>query len=110
MKKSGNYIKSLRQAKDMTLSEVGAKAGISLGYVHQVERGYEPSFRVKRRLADALEVPIHYLFNISEQERSTLKLIGEATVPKKKDQKYWNSVIDTLKNFCSPDSQAAKGA
>ncbi|MGE0716815.1 MAG: cupin domain-containing protein [Alphaproteobacteria bacterium] len=60
----GTQLRSLRKAKGMSLTQVGAAAGLSIGMVSQIERGLaSPSVRSLRRLADALGVPVAWFFH-----------------------------------------------
>ena len=54
----GPLVRALREAKGLTLREVGQAAGVSTGYLSRVERGdaRTASPRVTKRLADALGV------------------------------------------------------
>ena len=59
----GQRIRSLRLARDLSLKEVAARSGLSIGLISQVERGISsPSLRVLGALSGALEVGIAYFF------------------------------------------------
>jgi transcriptional regulator with XRE-family HTH domain len=60
----GTQLRSLRKAKRLSLAQVGASAGLSIGMVSQIERGLaSPSIRSLRKLADALDVPVAWFFH-----------------------------------------------
>lgn len=69
----GSEIRQLRKAKGLTLHDVAAAIGRSVGYVSQAERGLSAlSIEDLRRLAAALEVPLGWFFaheNVPEEER-----------------------------------------
>lgn len=55
----GEYLRSLRKRRDMSLRELAAASGVSNAYISQIETGQRgvPSPSVIRQLADALNVP-----------------------------------------------------
>ncbi|BBK41764.1 transcriptional regulator [Allostella vacuolata] len=60
----GTQLRALRKAKGLSLAQVGASAGLSIGMVSQIERGLaSPSIRSLRKLADALDVPVAWFFH-----------------------------------------------
>lgn len=54
----GPLVRALREAKGLTLMELGRASGVSAGYISRVERGAERTASpvVTKRLADALGV------------------------------------------------------
>jgi transcriptional regulator with XRE-family HTH domain len=59
----GEQLRELRHAKGMTLTEVAAEAGISVGYLSQIERNQSRlPIGVLRRISDVLGVHINYFF------------------------------------------------
>ncbi|WP_204323984.1 helix-turn-helix domain-containing protein, partial [Stenotrophomonas maltophilia] len=59
----GARIRALRQAKGLSLDTVAGKAGLSIGFLSQIERGLSsPSLKALASLADALGLPIAGLF------------------------------------------------
>ncbi len=59
----GEQLRELRHAKGMTLTDVAAQAGISLGYLSQIERNQSRlPIGVLRRVSDVLGVHINYFF------------------------------------------------
>jgi len=59
----GGYVRELRQQRGYTLSEVGARTGLSIAMLSMIERGRSnPSIGSLLALADALGVPMASLF------------------------------------------------
>lgn len=59
----GEQIRELRHAKGMTLQQVAAGAGISVGYLSQIERNQSRlPIGVLRRIADVLGIHINWFF------------------------------------------------
>lgn len=58
----------LRAARDLTMGELAAKAGVSVETVRKLERGLtpHPQLRTLHRVARALEVPIDTLLDAYE--------------------------------------------
>ncbi len=62
LKALGDFIKSQRNAAEMSLRELAAKANVSNPYISQIERGmHEPSMRVMRSISTALNLPLDTL-------------------------------------------------
>lgn len=63
----GNRIRHLRKARGRSLKEVALRAGLSVGFLSQIERGLSSvSIRVLARLADALDAAIGDIFPTSD--------------------------------------------
>lgn len=60
----GDKIKEIRSLKGMSLSKLATKAGISKGYLSDIEKGVKdnPSTELLEKIANALEVSISDLF------------------------------------------------
>jgi len=59
----GARVRSLRHARGLALKDVAGRAGLSTGFLSQLERGISSaSIRVLARLADALDVGIAEIF------------------------------------------------
>jgi transcriptional regulator with XRE-family HTH domain len=55
----GALLRAQRQAADLTLRELAARTNVSNAYLSQLERGlHEPSLRVLRAIAAALDTPL----------------------------------------------------
>lgn len=62
LKALGDYIRAQRKAAEMSLRELAAQANVSNPYISQIERGlHEPSMRVMRSIASALNLPLDTL-------------------------------------------------
>lgn len=58
----GEFIRSQRKAAAMSLRQMAKLANVSNPYISQIERGlHEPSMRVLRSIADALNLPVDSL-------------------------------------------------
>ncbi len=61
--KTGNDIRALRKAADMTIADLAAKLDRSIGFVSQLERGKsEPSLGDLRKVAEIFNVPVSFFF------------------------------------------------
>jgi len=59
----GEQLRELRQLKNLTLKEVAEKAGISVGYLSQLERNHSRlPIGVLKKISDALGVHINWFF------------------------------------------------
>ena len=66
----GNYIRSLRKEKNLTLAALSAATNLSPGYLSQVERGIaDPSLSSLRRIASALDIPAMLLLDDLDSRR-----------------------------------------
>ncbi|HZW42865.1 MAG TPA: helix-turn-helix transcriptional regulator [Dermatophilaceae bacterium] len=76
----GAFIRAQRQMANLSLRQLSALTEVSNPYLSQVERGlHEPSVRVLRSIADALNVSAETLFEHAGLINSTQKLDDEAT-------------------------------
>ena len=58
----GAFIRAQRMTANLSLRELAERTHVSNAYLSQLERGlHEPSIRVLRSIADALEVPLESL-------------------------------------------------
>jgi transcriptional regulator with XRE-family HTH domain len=58
----GQFIRSQRQQAQLSLRELAARTNVSNPYLSQLERGlHEPSMRVLKSIAGALNVPVDAL-------------------------------------------------
>lgn len=59
----GQTIRALRKRKEMSLQDLAAASGVSLGMLSQIERDRaNPSLRVLTRIREALDAPVSALF------------------------------------------------
>ncbi|MCU1363860.1 MAG: helix-turn-helix domain protein [Acidimicrobiaceae bacterium] len=76
----GGFIRAQRQVANLSLRQLSALTEISNPYLSQVERGlHEPSIRVLKSIADALNVSAEILFEQAGLITGTEKLGDEAT-------------------------------
>lgn len=63
----GKKLREMRLNKKWTLNELSMRAGLSISHISSLERGTrtKPSMVVVRKLANALEVPVHHLHDES---------------------------------------------
>src|SRR5436305_4834099 len=65
----GRVIRRERQARHLTIKELGDKAGLSEIYVGEIERGQKyPSAKVLESLAKALEIEMAEFFELMAEE------------------------------------------
>jgi len=88
----GRVIRRERQARQLTIKELGDKAGLSEIYVGEIERGQKyPSSKVLESLANALDLDIAELLELmaeeirAERQPQTTSAIG-FTIPAKPGQ------------------------
>ena len=76
----GGFIRAQRQMANLSLRQLSALAKVSNPYLSQVERGlHEPSVRVLKSIADALNVSAETLFEQAGLINRTDNLDDEAT-------------------------------
>lgn len=62
----GAFIRAQRQLSDMSLRQLAALSNVSNAYLSQIERGlHQPSLKVVRAIAEALNLPTEYLLSQS---------------------------------------------
>lgn len=63
----GEKLRRRRKIRNMSLSEVAGKAGLSIGLLSQIERELStPSLRTLNQICEALEMPVRWLFDSHE--------------------------------------------
>ena len=76
----GSFIRAQRQMANLSLRQLSALTEVSNPYLSQVERGlHEPSVRVLKSIADALNVSAETLFEHAGLISNTEVLDDEAT-------------------------------
>lgn len=76
----GDFIRAQRQMANLSLRQLSALTEVSNPYLSQVERGlHEPSVRVLKSIADALNVSAETLFEQAGLISGADKLDDEAT-------------------------------
>lgn len=75
----GDQIRSIRKRQEITLKELAEKAGLSIGYISQIERNLtDPSLSTLRKISGALGVPT-YLF-LGDEPHGSLTLRKEEMI------------------------------
>ncbi len=100
----GARIRALRQAKGLSLDTVAGTAGLSIGFVSQIERGLSsPSLKALASLADALGLPIAGLFEAREPSGEAGTIVVHAD--ERSVLQLWRSGI--VKQLLTPDGTDA---
>ena len=74
----GNQVRSLRKDKNLTLTQLAAKAELSPSIASQIERGLaNPSFTTLVQLAHALDVPVGRFFLGTAEDKTPVVRKGE---------------------------------
>ena len=93
----GSFIRAQRQMANLSLRQLSALTEVSNPYLSQVERGlHEPSVRVLRSIADALNVSAETLFEHA----------GLITVTDKPDDDATESAIRDDRRLTEPQRRA----
>ena len=65
----GSKLRAVRRSRGKTMQQIASEAGLSVGFVSQVERGIAvPSIASLRKLAAALEQPVGNFLEVSSTE------------------------------------------
>lgn len=76
----GQKLRHRRKVRQLSISEVAERAGLSIGLLSQIERGLStPSLRALNQICVALEMPLRWLFDADEgaeagEERVVVRL------------------------------------
>lgn len=68
-----NYLRQIREDRMISKSELAQKAGLSVLTIDRIERGYHCRHATKRKILEALEIPIeerHKVFPVSPDDTS----------------------------------------
>lgn len=63
----GGRVKYLRKKYKLSQSELSALADIDKGSLQRIERGYNPTLKTFRKLANAFEITLSELFQLEEE-------------------------------------------
>lgn len=75
----GRDLRGLRKSRGLTLNDLAAKVGRSVGFLSQIERGLSaPSIRDLRTLATAFDVPVSWFFLTDEGDEIEREYIVRA--------------------------------
>ena len=65
----GQEIRTLRRLRGMTMKDLAQRTGKTIGFISQIERGLSrASLATLQDLADALEVPLAWLFRAGDED------------------------------------------
>src|SRR5437764_13508406 len=74
----GVRVRALREAMDLSLRDLGERAGVSAPMLSQVERGEtSPTLSVASRIATGLELSLSQLLRLDEAEGVTVIRVAE---------------------------------
>lgn len=98
----GRKLRQRRKVRRMSLMELSAKAGLSIGLLSQIERGLStPSLRSLNQICQGLEMPLQWLFDRDE----TANVIKEDSVVRLAERRRMNlGSGGMIKDILSPDS------
>lgn len=69
----GKRIKQLRKKYKFSQSELSALANIDKGSLQRIERGYNPTLKTFRRLANAFEITLSELFDFEDMNEAIIE-------------------------------------
>lgn len=81
----GDRVKSEREKRGWSQTELAKRAGITQGAVSQLERGISSSTRYIKDIADAFKMPIDYLINDEIRIKSQLPQLTDFVIAGVKD-------------------------
>lgn len=64
----GKRLKELRKKRKLSQSELSALANIDKGSLQRIERGYNSTLKTFRKLANAFEISLSELFDLSSHD------------------------------------------
>lgn len=97
----GSQLRQRRRVKDMTLSDLSKRSGLSVGLLSQIERGISsPSLKSLMQISAALGVPASWLFDeTSDQDPAEKGLVVRRATRKRLDLGSYG----VTKELLSPD-------
>ena len=91
---TGMEIQQLLAERNLTPTDVDARAGIKTGTTAKIIKGkYEPHFDVATKIAEALDIPIALLLGVREDKQTIQK------------QKFIKELYRHIPNFCPTDAE-----
>jgi transcriptional regulator with XRE-family HTH domain len=97
----GRQLRERRKVRDLSLKDVAARAGISVGLLSQVERGLSmPSVRSLGAICAALEMPVSWLFDRNGEDP------GRVVVRRHQRRTLDLGAKGMIKELMTPDSCA----
>lgn len=96
----GADIRALRKRRSITLTELASHLGRSVGFVSQIERGLsEPSINDLRKIAEAFDVPLSFLFGENRGDPQETRYVVRAHARRR----LGNAEGGLIEELLSPD-------
>lgn len=100
----GARLRQLRRERRLSLEELAARTGLSIGFLSQIERGLSsPTLRVLAGVADALGVAISELFPARQPHADATTIVRQAG---RSELQLWRSGI--RKQLLTPHAESSK--
>lgn len=100
----GGRLRQLRRERRLSLEELAARTGLSIGFLSQIERGLSsPTLRVLAGVADALGVAISELFPAKLPHADATTIVRRA---ERSELQLWRSGIS--KQLLTPHADGSK--
>ena len=100
----GARLRQLRRERRLSLEELAARTGLSIGFLSQIERGLSsPTLRVLAGVADALGVAISELFPAKQPHADATTIVRQA---ERNELQLWRSGI--RKQLLTPHADSSK--
>jgi transcriptional regulator with XRE-family HTH domain len=75
----GSRLRSIRKERDLSIQQVAANVGLSIGMISQIERGIStPSLRSLRLLANTFNVPVSWFFSAPHEPAESRHIVRRA--------------------------------
>jgi transcriptional regulator with XRE-family HTH domain len=105
----GQRIRAERKARKLTLEELASAAGMNTSFLHQIETAKKkPSLRMVQSIADALQVPIHRLFEGAKKADAPDPFVGKlASIVKDADATRRKTIFKVVKALASDKKSGA---
>lgn len=98
----GSYIRAQRQLADLSLRQLATLSNVSNAYLSQIERGlHQPSLKVLRAIADALEISTESLLN--EAGVMTAAAAAGRGAPSAQQSERAGKALDTVEAILADD-------
>ena len=100
----GNEIRKLRKVRKLTLSGLGERTGLSVGYLSQIERNLSsPTVKALFDISHALGVSINWFFHEGDEaQRDEDKYVVRSE--RRRSIRYESGIVDQLLNTNSVES------
>lgn len=96
----GNRVRQLRKVRGRSLKELALRAGLSVGFLSQIERGLSSaSVRALARIAEALEVSIADVFPIEPQDDDRQRVVAGPSERKRIEMADSGAIKELLTPF-----------